>query len=79
MKNYRLYLISATMLMAFGGNVCAQFDETNSLFYHAQRAPQSNLLNPAFHPNRNSFYLALPGADIQFGSPLAFSDMLMAL
>ncbi len=67
----------ASLLLAFGGtNVRAQFDETNSLFYHAQRAPQSNLLNPAFHPNRNTFYMILPGADIQFGSPLAVSDLI---
>lgn len=75
MKRHAILLIASFML-ASAATVRAQFDETNNLFYHAIRTPQSNLLNPAFHPNRNSFYLMLPGLDFQFGSPLALSDII---
>lgn len=71
-----LVLISSLVLAGATTTARAQFDETNNLFYHAQRSPQSNLLNPAFHPSRNSFYLALPGLDFQFGSPLAIKDII---
>lgn len=54
----------------------AQFDETNNLFYHTMRTPQSNLYNPAFFPIKTSFYFMLPGIDFQFGSPLAMTDVL---
>ncbi len=54
----------------------AQFDETNNLFYHTLRTPQSSLYNPAFFPISTSFYLTLPGVDFQFGSPVAMTDVL---
>ena len=46
------------------------------LFYHTLRTPQSTLLNPAFFPTNNTFYLMLPGADIQFTSPLALNEVI---
>lgn len=63
-------------MLLLGAPAKAQYDETNNLFYHAIRTPQTNLLNPALFPGRNSFYLALPGMDLQFGSPLAINDLL---
>lgn len=60
-----------------GSNVAnAQYDETNSLFYHAQRTPQTVQLNPAFFPANNSWYITFPGVDVQFGAPLAISDFV---
>ena len=76
MKRIHLLLLASLMLTTGTATVRAQFDETNNLFYHAIRTPQSNLLNPAFHPYRNTFYLMLPGIETQFGSPLAFSDLI---
>lgn len=59
-----------------GSTAMAQFDETNNLFYHTFRTPQTNLLNPALFPNAN-FYLTFPGLDnFQFGSPIAIRDII---
>ena len=52
------------------------YNETNNLFYHTQRTPQSNLLNPALFPTNNTFYLTLPSITTQFGVPLSVKDMV---
>ena len=74
----KIFLIGLMGLMTLvGSNVArAQYDETNNMFYHMLRTPQSNLLNPAFFPTNSSWYITLPGADIQFGSPVAVSDFI---
>lgn len=75
----KIYLIGLMGLMALtGGNVVqAQFNETNNIFYHAVRVPQSTMLNPAFFPANSSFYLTIiPGVDLQFGSPVAINDFI---
>ena len=54
----------------------AQYNETNNLFYHAQRIPQSNTLNPAFFPGNNSVYVTLPSTGLQFGFPLSIHDIV---
>ncbi len=74
----KIFLIGLVGLMTLAGsNVArAQYDETNNMFYHMLRTPQSNLLNPAFFPTNTSWYITLPGADIQFGSPVAVSDFI---
>ena len=66
------------LVVAFSIPMNAQFgySETNNLFYHTLRTPQSNIDNPAFFPTNNTFYLMLPGADIQFGSPIAFKNVI---
>ena len=67
--------ILAILLMFAAGSVKAQFNETNNLFYFAQRSPQSNLLNPAFFPS--AFYLSLPGiTSLQLGLPLSIGDIV---
>lgn len=70
-----IFLIAFCTLLAVPG-AQAQFDETNNLFYHTLRTPQSTLLNPAFFPTNNTFYIMLPGVDFQFGSPLALNDVI---
>ena len=72
----KIFLIGLMGLVGLtGSNVAnAQFNETNNLFYHTLRTPQSNLLNPAFFPTNNTWYVALPGFDMKFGSPVAISD-----
>lgn len=70
----RSITILAALLMLATGTVKAQFNETNNLFYFAQRTPQSNLLNPAFFPS--TFYLTLPGiTSFQLGLPLSIGDI----
>ena len=60
-----------------GGNVArAQYNETNNMFYHTLRTPQSNLMNPSFFPTNTTWYINLPGADLQFGSPVAINDFI---
>ena len=68
--------IVAALLLAAAMPAKAQYDETNNLFYHTMRTPQSNMLNPAFYPTNNTFYFMLPGVDMQFGSPMALSDVV---
>ena len=68
------------LLVALGaGNASAQsfgYNETNNLFYFAQRTPQVNQMNPAFFPSSNSFYLQLPTVGTQFGFPLSLGDIV---
>lgn len=54
----------------------AQYDETNNLFYHTLRTPQSTLYNPAFFPTNNTFFIMLPGVDLQFGGPLQLDHVV---
>lgn len=68
-------ILFAAVLVCIG-TVRAQYNETNNLFYHSFRTPESNLLNPAFHPNKTSFYLLLPDFGVRFGSPLAANDFI---
>lgn len=70
----RRITILAALLMLAAGTVKAQYNETNNLFYFAQRSPQSNQLNPAFFPS--AFYLSLPGVtSLQLGLPLSIGDI----
>ena len=64
------------MFCLMAGAASAQYNETNNLFYHSFRSPNSNDLNPAFFPLNNTFYLRLPGFESAFGSPLAIKDVV---
>jgi hypothetical protein len=69
-----IHILAALLLLATG-SAHAQYNETNNLFYFAQRSPQSNQLNPAFFPS--TFYLSLPGmTSLQLGLPLAIGDIV---
>ena len=74
MKNKILAIIAVSLLGI--GSAAAQYNETNNLFYHSFRVPQSNQLNAAFFPNKNTFFLTLPSLGTRFGSPLAISDFI---
>ena len=70
----RNIIILAALMVLAPATVNAQYNETNNLFYFAQRAPQSNQLNPAFFPS--AFYLQLPALNsLQLGLPLSISDV----
>lgn len=71
----KIFIIGIMCVMGAMG-AKAQFDETNNLFYHLVRTPQSNYLNPAFYPIKTTFYINLPGTELQFGSPLAMTDVI---
>ena len=72
---HSIFILAAVMALATG-NAFAQYNETNNLFYMVRRAPQNNLYNPAFFPAETGFYLTLPSADVHFGSPLSFHDVI---
>ena len=74
MKN-KIFAIIAVSLLGIG-SAAAQYNETNNLLYHSFRVPQSNQLNPAFFPNKNTFFLTLPSFETRFGSPLAINDFI---
>lgn len=74
MKNKILAIIAFGLLGI--GSATAQYNETNNLFYHSFRVPQSNQLNAAFFPNKNTFFLTLPSVGTRFGSPLSISDFI---
>ena len=76
MKKTSVLLLLALAMLGMG-TASAQFNATNNLFYHTFRTPQSNQLNPAFFPTRNSFYLQLPTVGMQFGSPLAINPLML--
>ena len=70
-------IIAAAFIAILCGNVQAQYNETNNLMYHSFRTPLANDLNPALFPNKTSVYIKLPGIGMQFGSPVAISDILV--
>lgn len=70
-----LVIFTAIFALAVG-SASAQYNETNNLFYHSQRAPQSNMLNPALFP-KCGFYLQMPGTSFQMGLPLAMNEIVV--
>lgn len=74
MKHRTIAIIAAVLLGM--GTANAQYNETNNLLYHSFRIPQSNQLNPALYPNKNTFYLTLPSFGMRFGAPLSISDIM---
>lgn len=74
MKHRSIAIIAAVLLGI--GSAAAQYNETNNLFYHSFRTPQSNQLNPAFFPNKNTFYMTMPSFGMRFGAPLSISDIM---
>lgn len=73
MKHRHCIALAAALLLAAGAQ--AQYNETNNLFYHAFRTPQSNLLNPALFPTNNTVFIQLPSFGVHFGSPLSINNI----
>lgn len=48
--------------------------QMSGLLYNSKHIPQINAMNPAFFTN-SKFYLSLPNVNLNFSSPLAFSDL----
>ena len=47
----------------------------SNIMYGSSRNPLMNTANPAFFPSRSRVYLSLPGANLDFSSPLAYSSI----
>lgn len=71
-----IIILTALLMLAGGANAQFSYNETNNLFYHTQRTPQTNMLNPALFPTNNSFYLQLPEFGFQIGIPMTMKDMI---
>lgn len=76
-RNFSIATIVAVLVMMvtvmMPGMTNAQ---TSNLVYSSQRMPQMNYANPALFPSRNNAYLILPSANIRFGSPLSYNNLI---
>lgn len=72
----KIIIILTALLIVIPAWAQISYSETNNLFYHTQRTPQTNLLNPALFPTNNTFYLMLPNLTTQFGIPLSIKDIV---
>ena len=50
------------------------YAQMSTLLYNSKHIPQINQMNPALFTN-SGFYLSLPSVNLNFDSPLAFSDL----
>ncbi|MBQ6741876.1 MAG: hypothetical protein IJR04_04730 [Bacteroidales bacterium] len=76
MKKNILFLALAIVALCSQGRAQLSYSETNHLFYHTLRTPQSTLDNVALFPTNNTFYIMFPGVDMQFSGPLKFNDIV---
>lgn len=72
MKKINLSLIAVAILMLIAPiSASAQ----SNIMYGSTRNPLMNAANPAFFPSHSRIYLALPGANLNLSSPLAYSSI----
>lgn len=64
----------ATFCLALTTVVLAQ---SNGLLLGSTYIPQKNVLNPAFYPTDNTFYLSLPGFNPEMHLPIAYNDFML--
>lgn len=66
--------LALTMVLALTvGSLQAQ---TSTLLYGSKRNPLTNQTNPAFYPSNNSFYMTLPGLNVDIKSPLSYGSVV---
>ena len=63
------------MTLALGAAFAAQA-QMGTLLYGSNRIPQNNAFNPAFFPQNNKIYIALPALRANINMPLAYSDAI---
>lgn len=68
----KIVFVFAFCVFALCGSLKAQ---TSNVLYSSSRIPQINALNPAFFPQDSRFYIALPGTNINFASPLTYNSI----
>lgn len=68
-------ILLAAVIAIFAANVSAQ---NNTLLFGSTYIPQSNVLNPAFYPSNNTFYISLIGLNPEFHIPLSSNDIFIA-
>ena len=67
-------LFFAAVFAVFAANVSAQ---NSTLLFGSTYIPQSNVLNPAFYPNNNTFYISLPSITQDIHIPVSYSDIFI--
>lgn len=62
----------ALLMLVVPAQVMAQ---NSNILYVSSRNPHSNSVNPAFFPSRNRMFIALPCVNVDFTSPLSYSNI----
>lgn len=75
MRKRSLISILAVAVVVIMASIPANGNAQSNIMYGSTRNPLMNSANPAFFPNHSRVYLALPGANIDFSSPLAYSSI----
>lgn len=60
MKKNILFLALGMVALCTQSRAQLSYSETNHLFYHTLRTPQSTLDNVALFPTNNTFYIMFP-------------------
>lgn len=69
----KMYFFAALLLMAMPGVLNAQ---SSNILYGSSRNPMMNSVNPAFFPNSTRLYLSLPNINVDFTSPVSYSEVI---
>lgn len=75
MRKVFLKTLAAIFFIAIMSLPFAAQSQTSSIMYASSRNPLMNNANPAFFPSNSKLYFSLPGANVKFSSPLAFSSI----
>ena len=67
--------LAAVALMMVAMAMPEVLNAQSNIMYGSSRNPLMNTANPAFFPSRSRVYLSLPGANLDFSSPLAYSSI----
>ena len=71
----RHLVLAATLGLMVAMVIPQTVNGQSNIMYGSTRNPHMNATNPAFIPSHSRAYLSLPGANINFSSPLAYSSI----
>lgn len=74
MKRNIIHIVFAAIALA-AILLPSKADAQSNIMYGSTRNPLMNSANPAFFPSHSRVYLALPGANLNLSSPLAYSSI----
>lgn len=71
----RMRLIALAVLLTAVAMPLASNAQSSSVMYGSSRNPMMNYMNPAFFPSKAKAYVSLPGLNMDFKSPLSYSNI----